>query len=66
MAHTNLVANELKAVGFKAQAKGNAVEVSLSNRKPSKMEVETALEQVFDSIQFEVRSTNNSVLVSWS
>lgn len=66
MQNANLVADELHAVGFRTKVLvSNAVEVSLSNRKPSRMEVETALEQIFEGINFQVKSLSNSVLVGF-
>lgn len=59
----NLVASELHKAGFAVVETSNTVSVYLKNRKPSTMEVETVLEQVFDGIQFEVKSTNNAVIV---
>ena len=64
MTHTNLVANELHSAGFKSQVfTKNMVLVSLTNRKPSKMEVLTALDQNFESINFSCQSTPQGVLV---
>lgn len=66
MKNANLVADELKNSGFQTKViVSNGVKVSLSNRKPSKMEVETALEQIFDSIQFQVIGVPDGVLVTW-
>lgn len=66
MRNANLVADELHSVGFRTKAfLNNAVEVSLSNRKPSAMEVEIALDNIFDGIQFQVKSNSQSVIVSW-
>lgn len=39
------------------------VEVRLKNRKPSAMEVESALEQIFEDVQFNVKSSTNCVIV---
>lgn len=63
MNRLQLTANELRNSGFKVSQVGQFIEVTLSNRKPGKMEVEMALEQAFEGIQFDVRSGNNSVEV---
>lgn len=60
---TNLVANELRNKGFKIRVYGKAIEVSLSSRKVSQMEVEIALSQTFDDIRFAFQSTSLGVLV---
>ena len=65
MEHQNLVANELSNAGFKAEIFGDSVIVTLTNRKVSQMEVETALDQIFDGNVFDCTSIANGVLVSW-
>ena len=66
MRNANLVANELHEMGFRTKVfASNAVQVTLTNRKVSTMEVIDALEQAFDVIQFRTVSTVDGVLVSW-
>ena len=66
MSHANLVANELHEMGFRTKVfTSNAVTVKLSNRKVSQMEVQTALLQAFDVIQFKLCSLTDGILVSW-
>jgi len=65
MTHTQLTATELKNIGFETEIfTSETVIVSLTSRKVSKMEVETALNQIFDSIEFKLQSTNNGVMVT--
>lgn len=66
MQRTLLTADELKNAGFevKVNASNKSIFVSLKNRKPSKMEIETALEQRFDEIKFNVTSLSDCVLVT--
>ena len=61
--HWPLIVEELENTGFNAEFNGNAIVVSLTNRKPSKMEVEAALDNAFDGIKFEVKSTDKGVTV---
>lgn len=64
MRHTNLVANELHNSGFRTKVlTGNAVQVSLTSRKVSTIEVKYALDQLFEDINFTVKSLVDSVLV---
>ena len=66
MQNANLIADELHKAGFRTKVvTSNCVAVSLTNRKPSTMEVETALNDIFEGIAFDVRSVNNAVLVMW-
>lgn len=58
-----VIAHELAQAGFKAQITQAGVLVSL-NRRMAKMEVKTALAQIFDEIQFSVEQVSaNSCLV---
>ncbi len=62
--HTNLIATELSNLGFQTRITQTGVLVSL-NRPVSRMEIETALEQAFEEIEFRVTHiSKNSVLVS--
>lgn len=62
----NLVANEMQSAGFVAKATiGAAVQVSLTNRKVSRIEVETALGQLFSGIEFDCQSATGSIIVTW-
>ena len=64
MEHTNLVATELHDAGFSTKViTGDTVKVSLSNRKPSTMEVWITLREIFEDITFTVKSSVDSVLV---
>lgn len=64
MQNVNLLANELHNAGFRTKVlTSNTVRVDLSTRKPSTQEVEAALEQIFDGIQFNVRSTADAVWI---
>jgi len=65
MTHLNLVADELHKAGFGIVQNQNSVSVYLKNRKPSAMEVETALDQIFEGIEFQVKSTSNAVIVKF-
>lgn len=66
MRNANLVADELHSAGFRTKVlTSNGVIVSLISRKVSTMEVETALDQIFDGIDFHCQSTIDGVLVSW-
>lgn len=56
MEHANLVAHELREAGFETTISDNQVNVSLRNRKVSKAEVETVLEQIFEDISFKVET----------
>jgi sensor domain CHASE-containing protein len=65
MEHAVVVENELFNKGFKARVVvGQMVEVSLSNRKVSQMEVRQALEETFEEIEFSLANTANGVLVT--
>jgi hypothetical protein len=59
-----IIASELNRMGFSAKVLTSAVEVKLTNRKVSQMEVREALEQTFEGIRFNLQSTSDSVLVS--
>jgi hypothetical protein len=62
---TLMVANEMKDSGYKAQAFDNGkVEISLSSRKVSQIEIRSALAERFDGIEFSLKSTWNGVLVT--
>ncbi len=64
--HTNLIATELSNLGFEVRITQAGVLVSL-NRPMASMEVETALEQAFEGVQFRVvRISKNSVHISES
>lgn len=68
MTHATIVASELNQMGFKTlvtETNDSAVAVSLTSRKISKMEVETALDQVFQEINFNCISRPYGILVSW-
>ena len=60
-----IVAEELKNMGFdtKIILKNMCVKVTLKNRKPSKMEVETALEQIFDEIKFNLITSFDGIII---
>lgn len=54
----NVIAQELAQAGFEITVTSTGVVVSL-NRPMAKMEVEIALIQIFDEIQFTVERINN-------
>lgn len=60
------IASELNKVGFKTKVLTgiirSTVRVTLQNRKVSRMEVVTALEEIFET-SFEVRSTSDGVII---
>lgn len=61
--HTQIIAALLSQLGFATRATSNGVIVSL-NRLVNILEVETALAQEFEGIQFKVsRVSQNSILV---
>ena len=60
---TNLVATELRNSGFSVRLFGEAIEVSLANRKVSQMEIQVALMKNFDEIEFSFQSTSKGGLV---
>ncbi len=51
--HTNLIATELSNLGFQTRITQTGVLVSL-NRPVSKMEIETALEQIVEGVKFSI------------
>lgn len=53
MTHTQLIATELSNSGFQTRITQTGVLVSL-NRPVSRMEVETALEQVVEGVRFDI------------
>lgn len=56
----NLIANELKSIGFQTQITSATVIVSL-NRPMNQMEVEIALNQIFDDeIRFSISRINKN------
>ena len=59
MTHTNLIATELSNLGFTTRITQTGVLVSL-NRPVSRMEVETALEQVVD-VKFSIYPINRNM-----
>ncbi len=63
----NLIAESLKASGFKTEVRKNSVVVSL-NRNISTMEVkmalDTTIDEIDDEIKLSVRSANGKVQVS--
>ncbi len=62
--HTQLIATELSNLGFQTRITQTGVLVSL-NRPISRMEVETALGQAFEGVQFKLaKISKNSVHVS--
>ena len=64
MSHSHIVADELHNAGFRTKVlTSNAVQVSLSNRKPSTMEVWITLREIFEDITFTVKSLVDTVLV---
>jgi len=66
MGIANMIADDLHYAGFRTKVENsNCVSVSLSNRKPNVMEIETAMEKEYDTSVFTFRSTNNEVLVMW-
>jgi hypothetical protein len=60
----NIIANELRNVGFKVKVMYVGVEVTLDNRKVNTMEVKHALDQIFGDIEFNVMSSRNGVVVN--
>jgi len=66
MTNANLVADELHETGFRTKVfTSNGVIVSLTNRKVGRIEVETALDQIFDGLQLNCQSISEGVLVTW-
>lgn len=67
MDNANFVANELYSVGFRTKViTSNGVLVSLTSRKVGIMEVEGALDKIFDGeIEFQYQATSSGVLVTW-
>lgn len=63
MEHRDLVVNEMQDSGFKVRVSKQGVEVSLTNRKVSQMEVREALGQKFEGIRFDLVSNSNGVLI---
>jgi len=63
MTNLNIIAKELKNQGFVANLKMGGVFVELNTRTVGKMEVEIALDQVFDGIDFNLSRIYNGVLV---
>jgi hypothetical protein len=57
------IANEMQDSGFKTRITKQGIEISLSNRKVDNMEVQYALEQKFEDIRFELKNTNNGILI---
>lgn len=63
--NSNIVADRLHDTGFRTKViTSNAVQVGLTNRKVSTMEVKTTLNKLFDE-KFDVKSVRDEVLVSW-
>lgn len=61
--HIPLITNELESMGFTVKPFGDRVNISLS-RRLSVQEVEQALEQAFEDIEFQIiRGRNGSVVV---
>lgn len=61
--HTPIIAAILNSLGFVTRITGNSVIVSL-NRQLSTLEVEQALSQEFDTIEFKVSQVSkNQVMV---
>ena len=63
-AHARLVEVEFHNAGFVTDRFNASVHISLSNRKVSKMEIETFLEQHFEGCAFTVESVNDGVEVT--
>lgn len=61
--HKAIVASELRGMGFTTKVSSIGIEVSL-NRKVSKQEIEVALSQTFEEIQFSLDQTSKGVLVT--
>jgi len=59
--HTQLIATELSNLGFQTHITQTGVLVSL-NRPVSQMEVETALEQAFEGIQFKLYHVHSNMI----
>lgn len=57
--HSNLIAKEMNKIGFQTKVVSSGVIVSL-NRAMSRMEIEIALEQIFDTITFNITKLNNN------
>jgi hypothetical protein len=53
--HTQLIASELKQMGFSTTVKNGRAIVGLKSRYLSTMEVKTALEQAFGEIEFSLK-----------
>jgi len=61
MEHTSLIATELSSLGFTTRITQTGVLVSL-NRPISQMEVEMALNQILDEIQFTVYHIHSNMV----
>mgnify|MGYP001563083245 CR=1 FL=1 len=59
--HTNLIATELSNQGFEVRITQTGVLVSL-NRSVSTMEIETALEQAFEGIEFKLYHIHSNMV----
>lgn len=61
MTHQNIIATELSNLGFTTRITQTGVLVSL-NRPVSTMEIETALEQVVEEVQFKVYHVHSNMV----
>jgi hypothetical protein len=62
--HTRLVADKFYSVGFMTDRFKTSVHISLSNRKVSKIEIDTFLDQEFEGCSFIVEQVYNGVEVT--
>ena len=60
MTHTNLIATELSNLGFQTRITQTGVLVSFK-RPISKMEVETALEQIVEGVKFSIYPISRNI-----
>ncbi len=59
--HTNLIASELASLGFITRITQTGVLVSL-NRPVSRVEIETALGQAFEGVQFKIYHVHSNMV----
>ena len=61
MTHQNIIATELSNLGFQTRITQTGVLVSL-NRPVSQMEIEMALEQAFEGIEFKLYHIHSNMI----
>lgn len=69
MKNANFIADKLHELGFGTKVHGSdCVEVFLTNRKVSKMEVKTAVDENINTGNIKLRYSNfwNGILITWN